>query len=168
MVCLPMGAPLDTTEAREPATAGAPLAANAEHAPITDQPLRIGMAALALYHVALAAFMAAAPHAFYTSLGPFGAYNSHYVRDTATFEAALGLGLLIAISRVSWRVPVLAVVTAQFALHTINHLLDVDRAHPAWIGWFDFLALLLATVLLGTLLAQARRPHAHRKQGALP
>lgn len=174
-----MSVPLDTAGVREPAAApaapAAPVApaapaapaANAERAPIADRPLRIGIAALALYHIALAAFMAAAPHTFYTSLGPFGAYNSHYIRDTATFEAALGLGLLIAIGRASWRVPVLAVVTAQFALHTVNHLLDVDRAHPAWIGWFDFLGLLMATILLGTLLARARRPFTDRKQGAL-
>jgi hypothetical protein len=160
-----MSVPLDTAGVREPAAARA---ANAERAHLADRPLRVGIAALALYHMALAVFMAAAPHAFYTSVGPFGAYNSHYVRDTATFEAALGLGLLVAISRASWRVPMLAVTTAQFALHTINHLLDVDRAHPAWIGWFDFLALLVATVLLGTLLARAHRPVADRKQGAPP
>jgi hypothetical protein len=130
-----------------------------------DRLAHLGLAALALYHIALAAFMAGAPHSFYTSIGPFDAYNSHYIRDTATFEAALGFGLLVAIGRASWRVPVLAVTAVQFALHTLNHLLDLDRAHPAWIGWFDFLALLASTTLLGALLARARRSSTQPKQG---
>jgi hypothetical protein len=122
----------------------------------TDTALRAGLAAFAVYHAALAVFMAVAPHAFYTSIGPFDAYNSHYVRDTATFEAALGVGLAVAISRPSWRVPALSITTVQFALHTINHLIDADAAHPAWTGWFDFVSLLAATGLLLVLLARAR------------
>jgi hypothetical protein len=123
---------------------------------IADQTLLAGLAAFALYHLALAAFMALAPHAFYTSIGPFDAYNSHYIRDTATFEAALGVGFAVALRRPSWRLPVLAVTTVQFALHSLNHLIDVNSAHPAWTGWFDFLSLLAATVLLLVLLARAR------------
>jgi hypothetical protein len=122
----------------------------------TDPVLRAGLLAYAVYHLALAAFMAIAPHAFYTSIGPFDAYNSHYIRDTATFEAALGVGMAGAISRPSWRVPALAITTVQFALHTINHLIDASSAHPAWTGWFDFVSLLAATVLLLVLLARAR------------
>lgn len=123
---------------------------------LADHGLLAGLAAFAVYHVALAVVMAAAPHAFYASLGPFGPYNSHYIRDTATFEAALAAGLAVAVVRPSWRVAVLAVTTLQFALHTINHLMDADTAHPAWTGWFDFASLLLATALLLTLLARAR------------
>jgi hypothetical protein len=122
----------------------------------TDTALRVGLLAFAVYHLALAAFMAIAPHAFFTSLGPFDAYNSHYIRDTATFEAALGVGFAVAITRPSWRVPVLAITAVQFALHTINHLVDADSAHPAWTGWFDFVSLLAATGLLLVLLARAR------------
>jgi hypothetical protein len=122
----------------------------------TDTVLRVGLLAFAVYHLALAAFMAIAPHAFFKSLGPFDAYNSHYIRDTATFEAALGVGFAVAIARPSWRVPVLAITAVQFALHTINHLVDADSAHPAWTGWFDFASLLAATGLLLVLLARAR------------
>jgi hypothetical protein len=122
----------------------------------TDTALRVGLIAFAVYHLALAIFMAFAPHAFYKSLGPFDAYNSHYIRDTATFEAALGVGFAVAISRPPWRVPVLAITTVQFALHTINHLVDADSSHPAWTGWFDFVSLLAATGLLLVMLARAR------------
>ena len=120
--------------------------------------LLIGLCALAAYHLVLALWMAAAPHGFFTTLGPFGAYNGHYVRDTATFEAALGAGFVVAVFRPSWRVPMLAITTVQFALHTANHLLDADKAHPRWVGWFDFLSLLASTALLGLMLARAGRP----------
>ena len=33
------------------------------------------------------------------SIGPFGTHNPHYLRDLATFNAALGVGLVIAIRR---------------------------------------------------------------------
>jgi hypothetical protein len=114
-----------------------------------------GLWVFAAYHFGLALFMAAAPHAFYTSIGPFGVANAHYIRDTATFEAALGVGLAIAIRRPSWRVPVLAVVTVQFALHSVNHLVDIANAHPAWNGYFDFASLLVSTALLAWMLRSA-------------
>jgi len=85
-------------------------------------------------------------------VGPFGVRNDHYIRDTATFSAAIGVGLLIALRRPSWRVPMLAITTVQFALHSVNHLVDIDKSHPAWNGYFDFFSLAAATVLLGWLL----------------
>lgn len=120
--------------------------------------LAVGIGVFAVYHLALAAFMALAPDAFYTAVGPFGAYNDHYIRDLASYNAAIAAALAVALVRVSWRVPVLALVTLQFALHTLNHLLDVHRADPAWIGWFDFISLTAATLLLAWLLRAARRP----------
>jgi hypothetical protein len=85
-------------------------------------------------------------------VGPFGAQNDHYIRDTATFSGAIGVGLLIALRRPAWRVPMLAVSTVQFALHSINHLFDIDRAHPSWNGYFDFFSLAAATLVLAWLL----------------
>ena len=123
-----------------------------------------GVALLGVYNVALAVFMVVAPHTFYDSVGPFGVRNDHYIRDTATFSAAIGVGLLIALRRPSWRVPMLAISAVQFALHSINHLLDIDKAHPAWNGYFDFFSLAAATILLAWLLrvARAERPTTDR------
>jgi hypothetical protein len=118
--------------------------------------LTLGLILFGVYHLALAAFMAIAPHAFFTAIGPFGPANDHYVRDNATFNVAFGVGLLLAVRWESWRVPVLALVTIQFALHTLNHLLDIGDAHPGWVGYFDFFSLLAATLMLGGLLALAR------------
>src|SRR5258707_981008 len=112
----------------------------------------------ALYHLGLAAFMAISPHAFYKAIGPFEALNRHYIRDVATFSAALGVGFAVAVKRPSWRVPVIALTTVQFALHTINHLADATSAHPEGKGWFDFASLLASTALLAGMWRPAARP----------
>jgi hypothetical protein len=122
-----------------------------------DAVLQAGLIILAAYHLGIALWMAIAPHSFYSGLGHFEAFNGHYVRDVATFEAALGFGFLVAIRRPSWRVPVLAVTTVQFALHSINHLLDASSAHPAWTGWFDFASLFATTLLLAWMWRGADR-----------
>lgn len=123
----------------------------------------VGVIALAVYNLAIAATMIFLPHTFFTSIGPFGAQNDHYLRDTATFNLAFGVALLIAYRRPSWRTPILACVTLQFALHTINHLTDIGAAHPYWIGPFDFASLALATAALIWLTREStRRLEVHR------
>jgi hypothetical protein len=138
--------------------------APAESSAAASSLLRAGLIVYAAVDFALALSMVATPHTFYTSVGPFGAYNVHYLRDTATFNAALGLGLVMALSRPSWRVPVLTITAVQFALHSANHLVDIDKAHPAWTGYFDFFSLAASTLLLAWLVRVARaeqsgRPH---------
>jgi len=118
---------------------------------------RAALLLLAGVQLGLAVFMAAAPHAFYSAVGPFGVQNAHYIRDVATFYAALGFGLAYAVGHRSWRVPMLAVTTIQYGLHSVNHLLDIGRAHPAWTGYLDFASLAATTLLLGWLLLLACR-----------
>ena len=138
-----------------------------------DELVTAGVAVLAAYSILLALFMAIAPHSFYSAVGPFGARNDHYIRDTATFSAAIGIGLAAAVRRATWRVPMLTVAAAQFALHSVNHLVDIDGAHPAWTGYFDFFSLALSTVLIVGLLRLAaadrsaeRLPQRPRMKGA--
>jgi len=114
--------------------------------------LEVGLAAFAAFHLITAALMGFAPHFFFSSIGPFGVRNDHYIRDVATFYAAIGGGLAVAVRRARWRVPVLALTTLQFALHAVNHLVDIAGAHPAWAGYFDFFSLAGATLLLAWLL----------------
>jgi hypothetical protein len=117
--------------------------------------IRAGIAAFGATYLGLGIWMAVSPHTFYTALGPFDVYNSHYIRDVSTFHVALGIGFLIALRNPSWCVPMLAVAAAQFGLHSINHLVDIDTAHPAWVGYFDFFSLAAATAQLAWLLSVA-------------
>jgi hypothetical protein len=94
------------------------------------------------------------PGLFYDEIGPFGARNDHYMGDVATWYLALGVALLLAVRRPSWRVPVLAIALAQYVLHSINHLIDIGEADPSWLGPADFAALTLGAVLLGWMLKQ--------------
>src|SRR5258708_27003353 len=120
--------------------------------------VRVGLLAFAAYHFAAAALMELAPHTFFTDVGPFGVQNDHYLRDTATFNAAFGAALLVAYRRAEWRTPVLCCVALQFALHAINHLADIGAAHPRWLGPADFISLALATAVLVWLARESLRP----------
>lgn len=121
-----------------------------------------GLVAFAVYHFTIAALMTFAPHTFFADIGPFGTQNDHYLRDTATFNAAFGAALLIAYWRPSWRAPVLFCVALQFALHTINHLADIGAAHPYWLGPADFAALALSTIALVWLARESYREEEER------
>jgi hypothetical protein len=139
------------------------VALRAEASPGT---LAVGIGAFALIELLLALFTAVSPHAFYTAIGPFGAFNAHYLRDVASFEGAMGVALLVAVLRPSWRVPVLALTTVQFALHSVNHLIDIGKAHPRWAGYFDFFSLAAATLMLAWLWRAASRQDASRSRPA--
>jgi hypothetical protein len=115
----------------------------------------VGVGAFAVYQLALAAFMAIAPHAFFTDVGPFGTANTHYIRDVATYNAAIAFGFAMSVRRPAWRIPVLALTTVQFALHSLNHLIDIGKAHPVFDGYFDFFSLAVLTVLLAWLWRRA-------------
>jgi hypothetical protein len=123
--------------------------------PDAPRALTAGLAAFGIYQLALGVFMAVAPHSFFTQIGPFGTQNTHYIRDTATYNLALGAVMLLAARRRPWRVPVLAFATLQFALHSVNHLIDIDRANRSGVGAGDFVLLTVMTLLLGWLLRLA-------------
>jgi hypothetical protein len=130
----------------------------ADHGQGVASTVRVGLIAFAVYHFAIAALMVFAPHTFFTSIGPFGVQNDHYLRDTATFNLAFGVCLAVAYRVPSWRTPILFCVTLQFALHAINHLADIGAAHPHWIGPFDLASLALATAALAWLTRESTRP----------
>jgi hypothetical protein len=120
--------------------------------------VRVGLLAFSAYSFAATGLMVFAPHVFFTDIGPFGVQNDHYLRDTATFNAAFGAALLIACWRVQWRTPILCCVALQFVLHSINHLLDIGAAHPYWLGPADFISLSLASAALVWLARESLRP----------
>jgi hypothetical protein len=114
---------------------------------------------LGVSQLGLGALMALAPGAFFEALGDFGARNDHYLRDVATFYMALGIVLLVTVGRPAWRAPVLAFGALQYALHALNHLLDVGDADPGWIGPFDFASLaVVAGVFLYALRLSSSAP----------
>jgi UPF0716 family protein affecting phage T7 exclusion len=93
-----------------------------------------------------------APGFFHDEIGPYGTRNDHYMGDLATWYLALGAAVLVAVRRTAWRVPVLALAFVQYALHSINHLIDVGETEPDWLGPANLVSVVLVTLLLGWML----------------
>jgi hypothetical protein len=112
----------------------------------------IGLRRLLLFigisQLALGAWQAISPGTFFDAVADFGQRDDHLLRDISTLYLALGVALIISAGRPSWRVPVLAFATLQYAFHSINHLIDIGDADPGWIGPFDFITLAATAALL--------------------
>jgi hypothetical protein len=124
---------------------------------VNEARLRTILLVAAVYHLLLGAFMIFAPGAFYDSLGKFPPQNDHYIKDVATFYIALGVVFFVSVRRRSWRTPVLVFAALEYALHAINHLVDVDDAASDFTGWFDFFSIALIALLFAALASFAWR-----------
>ena len=117
--------------------------------------LVLGVAGITLLVPGLLAFFA--PGAFYDAVAPFPPQNDHILRDVGTFQVALGLAALLAIRRPAMRVPMLGVLTLQFALHAISHLIDVGDSDPSYVGPVELALLAAGTIVLGGLFVKETR-----------
>ena len=97
-----------------------------------------------------------APGFFFDEIGPYPPRNDHYMADLATFYLALGGAALVAARRASWRIPVLSFAFAQYALHSLNHVIDIGEAEPSWLGPANLVSLVLTAALLAWLVQSAR------------
>jgi hypothetical protein len=126
---------------------------------VNESRLRTILMVAAVYHLLLGAFMALAPGEFYDTLGKFPPRNDHYIKDVSTFYIALGIVFYISVRRRSWRTPVLVFTAIEYALHAINHLVDVGEATSDLTGWFDFFSLALLALIFAALASFAWRIH---------
>ena len=117
-------------------------------------PLIVGFA---IVEIATGAWMLISPGSFFDQVGPFGTSNPHYTRDAGTFTLALGVGFALAYRWPAWRPGIVGYAFLQFLFHSVNHLADIDRAHPRRVGPIDFVSLALGTALLGWMLVRVLR-----------
>ena len=122
--------------------------------------MRAGLLALAAVQLITGLALALTPGAFYDAIADFGPRNEHDLRDMAAFYVASAVVLGVAAQRPSWRAPALALVGLQFALHAVNHLVDVGDADPSWVGPFDLIALVAGALLIWALFRAAERDDA--------
>jgi hypothetical protein len=112
---------------------------------------------LGLYLIAVSLLMLVSPGTFFNEIAPFGIQNDHYIRDGASFQLALGVLALFAVREPALRPVALVVITLQFVIHTVNHLVDINATDHAWLGPADFIALALMSALAILLLRESRR-----------
>lgn len=108
------------------------------------------IAAGALYLVVgVLAFLV--PGTFYSELAAFPPENQHFIRDLGTWNVALGVAALYAAQRESWRRPMLWIVAAQYALHTVSHVIDAGETDPEWQSWFALVLFAVGTAVFAAL-----------------
>ena len=129
---------------------------------MSESSFRAVLVLLGVYQLAQAAWMIVSPGSFFDAIAGFGAQNDHYIRDNATISVAIGVGLLVAAKRPSWRFPVLAVSAVWFLAHAVNHVFDIGESDPDWVGPVDFVLILLAGLVLLWLALLAARADAER------
>lgn len=103
---------------------------------------------LGVTHVGLGLLMAVSPGRFFEQIASYGTQNDHYIRDVSTFYLAMGVVQLAAVRRAPWRLPVLAFTALQYALHVLNHVLDVGDTDPGWMGPVNLLSIAGLAVLI--------------------
>jgi hypothetical protein len=124
--------------------------------------MRILLIVFAATQLLLGVLLWLAPGFFHDEIGPYGPRNGHYMADLATFYLALGAVALVALRRVSWRVPLLAFAVAEYTLHSVNHLIDVGESDPSWLGPANLTSLVLGTLLLAWMLRREHEEEAPR------
>jgi hypothetical protein len=124
---------------------------------LSESSFRTVLVVLGLSQLVLAMWMLVSPGTFFDAIAGFGGQNDHYVRDVAVFYLAIGVGMIVASTRASWRFPVLAISAVWYLAHAVNHLIDIGEADPDWVGPADFAAILLTGLVLLWLAVIAAR-----------
>ncbi len=104
----------------------------------------------------LLAFLA--PGAFYDLIAGYPPENDHFLKDVGSWSVALGAIALYGARRADWRVPLLALIGLQYALHTGAHIVDAGDAEESR---YDVVAIVTqgfgALLLLGLFLRERAR-----------
>jgi hypothetical protein len=124
---------------------------------LTESNMRMALGILGLTQLAIGVWFVIDPDSFVDAIASFGSADHHFLRDLGTFQAGIGIALLAAVGRPSWRIPILFAALVQSGLHTINHLFDIGGTDPGWQGPVNFVSLLLLTGAYGYLMQEAGR-----------
>ena len=120
--------------------------------PLSESGLRTAIGALGGFHLLLGGWQFLAPASFFEHVGRYGAENTHYVGDVASFTLAIGIALLVAVGRPSWRAPILYLAAIWYAIHAVNHLFDIDENGISnFRGALDTVLIAIGAVLLAWL-----------------
>ena len=110
---------------------------------IGEKALKAILVVIAVYHVLQGLVALLDPGTFFEEIGLYGIENAHYVGDVGAFYAAYGAAIAAAVTRPSWRAPLLWLGCFWYGLHAINHAFDAGEARTEARGWADTLLIAL-------------------------
>ena len=119
--------------------------------------MRVILAVVGVYHVATGVLALVDGHAFFDQIGHYGVENDHYIGDVGAFYLGVGIALLVAVQRPSWRVPLLAMAALWYGFHALNHAFDIGEARSDARGVFDTVALAIGALISAYLAWAASR-----------
>lgn len=119
----------------------------------TDALITLLMLVFGVIYTGLTIWMFVAPESFYDTIGPYGAFNSHYTRDSAAFQGGIGIAALAAVRWSVLRPGAALALCGATALHLISHLIDINGAtgHTA-IDIVEAIILIPTTLLTAWLV----------------
>ena len=113
---------------------------------ISDRALKAILVFLAAYHVLQGLLALLAPGTFFDEIGLYGVENSHYIGDVGAFVIAYGFAIALAVTRPSWRAPLLWLGAFWYGFHAINHAFDTGEARSDARGWADTILIAFGAV----------------------
>jgi hypothetical protein len=119
--------------------------------------MRIVLALVAAYHVAIGGLALLAPGTFFDQIGRYGIENSHYVGDVGAFMLAFGVAIGIAVVRPGWRAALLWLGALWYGFHALNHAFDTGEARSEGRGWADTVLIAFGAVASAWLARVSER-----------
>jgi hypothetical protein len=112
------------------------------------------IALLGLVATAIGGWLALDPES--SPAAAFPPLNEHLIHDSAAAFLAFGIGLLLAARVPAYRFPILALAALWNGLHTVSHIVDVNRAATQKDGVTAVVELAALTVVLALLAWKSR------------
>ena len=121
-----------------------------------ERTIRAALGLFAAVHLAVALLGLSDPGFFHDTMATFDARNDLLVREISVVYLVTGVGMLVALGRKSWRVPVLIVALVHYCGHGLSHALDAGQADPAWVGSAMPGLIFAGAVVLGAVTYASR------------
>ena len=124
---------------------------------ISERALKAILVFLAAYHVLQGLLALLAPGTFFDEIGLYGVENPHYIGDVGAFVIAYGFAIALAVTRPSWRAPLLWLGAFWYGFHAINHAFDTGEARSDARGWADTILIAFGAVAAAWLARVSER-----------
>ena len=126
---------------------------------MSERAMQAGLVFFGVLNLLIGGLLFFVPGWFFDHIGPYGVQNDHYLGDLGSLYLAIGAGLLVAVSRPGWRLPLLAVAAVWYGLHAVNHLFDIsDNNRSDSRGIADTVLIVLGAAAIAYMARSAAAP----------